>query len=519
MTRMLRRSLPLLALPLLAACSMVQGGTDEFRRSDAAPAAVSPLDIARGAIDAGDIRRHIGFLASDEMRGRDTPSPELERAAAWIAERFALVGLEPAGQDGGFIQFWPYDRSGLDTAGVALGWSSRRGSGELAYGSDFAAFPGEGGGSAPLTYLGRAEDAPDSMAAAKGRVAVVLLGGSRPAAWRWPITVRRSMITAGREGAVGVIFLLDPAFDAEAVRGVAAQFEVPVAEASPVPLLFVRRQAARAMIADAGGDLEDLVARTNSGNRSPVALEGAGVRIAAPARKVAVQVPNVVALLPGSDGARTGEYIILTAHFDHVGIGTPTEDGDSIYNGADDNASGTAALLEVAEAFGALPSRPDRPVLFLAASGEEKGLLGSSWFATNPTVFLSEAVAVLNMDMVGRNSPDSIGLVGHDYSSLGPLLVRTAAETRSLGLTIDRDPAPGENLFARSDHYPFARAGIPAIAVTSSLHEDYHRPGDEARHIDTDKAARVARLVFLAAYALATGEEAAWTEEGRQAVR
>lgn len=336
---------------------MVRGGGDEFRDADAPARTVSPAEVARRTIDPRQIRRHIRYLASDEMRGRDTPSPELERAASWIAERFAAAGLEPGGQDGGFIQFWPYE--------------------------------------------------PDGRAA------------------------------------------------------------------------------------------DD----------------------AAPATNAAVQVPNVIGILPGSDAARAGEYVILTAHFDHVGVGTPSEDGDSVYNGADDNASGTAALVEIAQAFGSLVVRPARPVLFLATSGEEKGLLGATWFATNPTVFLSEAVAVLNMDMVGRNSPDSIGLVGHDYSSLGPLLVRIAADSRNLALSVDTDPAPGEDLFTRSDHYPFARTGIPAIAITSALHQHYHHPDDEAALIDIDKAARVARLIFIAAYELATGEDATWTEEGRRAVR
>jgi Zn-dependent M28 family amino/carboxypeptidase len=514
-----RRPFPILALLAIVACSMVQDGRDEFVPGGRSPRAVSPDEVARRVIEARDMRSYIGYLASDQMRGRDTPSPELERAASWIAERFSAAGLEPAGQDGGFIQFWPYERSGLAKAEAAVRWSGRRGDGALSYGQDFAAYPGAGGGEGPLVYLGRAEDAPDSMNAAAGRVAVVLLGGSRPEAWRWPITVRRSMLTAGRAGARGVIFLLDPAFDPAAVARVAAQFEVPVADPADVPLLFIRREAARPLIAAAGGDLTALVTATNSGSRRPVRLEGARVQVAAPARKAAVQVPNVVALLPGSDATRAGQYVILTAHFDHVGVGTPTEDGDSIYNGADDNASGTAALLELAHAFGALPGRPDRPVLFLATSGEEKGLLGATWFASNSTVFLSDAVAVLNMDMVGRNSPDSVGIVGYGYTTLGPLVSRIAASTRHLGLAVDPDPAPGQNLFARSDHYPFARRGIPAIALTSGLHDEYHQPTDELRLIDPDKAARVARLVFLTAYDLAMGEDPEWTEEGRRAVR
>ncbi len=193
--------------------------------------------------------------------------------------------------------------------------------------------------------------------------------------------------------------------------------------------------------------------------------------------------------------------------------------GDSIYNGADDNASGTAALLEVAQAFAALDEAPARPVLFLALAGEEKGLLGSQWFAANPTVFLTDAVANVNLDMIGRNEPGGVVVVGQSYSSLGPLFDSLAVAHPELGLRVIPDPHPGERFFTRSDQYNFALRGIPSVLVTTHLHEDYHRPSDEAARVDTDKVARIARLVFLAALELAGGRDVQWTEEGRAAVR
>jgi hypothetical protein len=159
-------------------------------------------------------------------------------------------------------------------------------------------------------------------------------------------------------------------------------------------------------------------------------------------------------------------------------------------------------------------------VLFLATSGEEHGLLGSTWFSNNPTVFLSDAIALINLDMVGRNDPNHIGVVGWGYSSLGPLVEAVAAEHPHLGLEIIRDPSPEENLFQRSDHWPFARRGIPAIELFSLLHDDYHSPDDETRRVDPGKAARVARLAFLTAYRLATEPiTPEWNEEGRRAIR
>ena len=515
--------LALLVLP--AACTMVQTSGDEFGGETAEPRIVTPEQVARRAIDAGDARDHVRFLASDEMRGRNTPSPELEHAAAWIAERFRQAGLRPAGDDGGFLQFWPFERNLLDTDAVRLGWrDGDRGLEMLDYGQDFAALAGGRAGAGvaegELVWLGMAQDAPDSMHLAQGRVAMVLLPGDSPQAWRYPVTVRRSMITAGRAGALGVIFVLDPAFGAADIATLAQQFAGPVAEPQALPLFFLRRDAAATLATAVGGNLSRLVAMAEGGSRETVVMNGDPTLAAAPPRRVDVSVPNVVATLPGSDSARAEEYIILTAHFDHEGIGPADETGDSIYNGADDNASGTAALIEIAQAFGELTRAPARPILFLATSGEEKGLLGAQWFARNPSVFLSSAVANLNMDMVGRNHPDSVVAVGYDYSDLGPLLANIARTTPSLGLTVAPDPAPEQNLFQRSDHWPFAQANIPAIAISSFLHEDYHRPSDEADRIDADKIARIARLLFLAAYDLASSEtEPAWTEAGRAAIR
>lgn len=366
----LRRTVSLLAPVLVgstlaAGCTMVAGRHEEFRTGDAPSRVVTPEEVAWREIDAGDVGRHVRFLASDSREGRGTPGSGLERSAAWLATEFRRAGLEPAGDDGGYLQYWPYERG--------------------APGSD-------------------------------------------------------SVTIAGPD--------------------------------------------------------------------------------AAPNGETVVQVPNVVGRLAGSDLDRAEEYVIIVAHYDHLGVGEPDEDGDSIYNGADDNASGVAALVEVARAFGSLPAPTPRPVLFLAVSGEEHGLLGSTWFTTNPTVFLSEAVAALNMDMIGRNHPDSIGVVGYGHSDLGPLLQEVATANPRLGLAISPDAADDAEFFGRSDHFAFARRGIPAINLFSGLHDDYHTPSDEAGKVNTDKIARVARLTFLTAYRLASEPiSLEWTDTGRAAIR
>lgn len=224
--------------------------------------------------------------------------------------------------------------------------------------------------------------------------------------------------------------------------------------------------------------------------------------------------PNVVGLVPGTDPALADEYVVLSAHFDHVGIGAPDAEGDSIYNGADDNASGTSVLLEVAQAFQAVTEGPARSVVFLAVSGEEKGLLGAAHYADEPTVPAEGIVANINLDMVGRNSPDTVIAVGMEYSSLGRTATHVTEHHPELGLTVAPDPDPEEQAFFRSDHLVFIKLDVPAIFLTTWLHEDYHQPSDEAEAIDADKAARVARLTFLLAWHAANDPEAPTWNEG-----
>jgi hypothetical protein len=209
---------------------------------------------------------------------------------------------------------------------------------------------------------------------------------------------------------------------------------------------------------------------------------------------------NVVAILPGSDPARSGEYVALGAHYDHVGVGAPVN-GDSIYNGADDNASGSAVLLEVAESFAGLPAaqRPARSVLFSWFTGEESGLLGSEFLTDHLPVRRESVVAHINMDMVGRNSPDTLFSVGSRKLSteFGDLVEAVnARQARPFIFDFEYDtPGHPEQIYCRSDHYNFARFGIPILFLTTGLHPQYHQPSDELVLIDNDKLARVATLV------------------------
>jgi Zn-dependent M28 family amino/carboxypeptidase len=207
--------------------------------------------------------------------------------------------------------------------------------------------------------------------------------------------------------------------------------------------------------------------------------------------------------------------VAISAHLDHVGV-RPGR-ADSIFNGADDNASGVAGLLEMAEAFSQREARPARSLLFLLPSGEEKGLWGSAYYVQHPTVPLRDIVADLNLDLIGRNWGDSVIVTGPEMSTLGETLRRVSAARPELRMAPLADRWPEERIFYRSDHYNFAVKGVPVLFFTSGTHADYHQPTDAVDRIDTEKASRLVRLVFHVSAAVANAaERPRWTPGSRR---
>jgi len=182
-------------------------------------------------------------------------------------------------------------------------------------------------------------------------------------------------------------------------------------------------------------------------------------------------------------------------------------EGDSIFNGADDNASGTVGIIELAEAFAMLEPRPKRSMIFLLVSGEEKGLWGSGHFADNPTVPVEQLVANFNADMIGRNWSDTIVVIGKEHSDLGATMNRVNEEHSELDMTAIDDIWPDQRFYSRSDHYNFARKGVPILFFFNGTHEDYHRASDEVEKIDADKAARIVKLMFYLGIEVANAPE------------
>jgi hypothetical protein len=229
-----------------------------------------------------------------------------------------------------------------------------------------------------------------------------------------------------------------------------------------------------------------------------------------------VAVPNVVALLRGSDPILRDEWVVFTAHFDHVS-GSADETGDAIYNGADDNASGTAAVMEIAQAFAMLPTPPSRSLAFVLVSGEEKGLLGARHFAKGASLPKEAMVADINADMVSMNWPDSIFVFGRDFTTLGSTLDQVIDAHPEVGISIMETRWPQLPLFRMSDQFAFVQEGIPGIFFFSGLHDNLHSPNDELEELDCDKAARVARLMFHFGYEVAqTPDRPTWTDAGRE---
>ncbi|MBW3629931.1 MAG: M20/M25/M40 family metallo-hydrolase [Gemmatimonadetes bacterium] len=505
------------ALLLLGACAVPDVAPTPARVAVDAP---SP---AAATITATDMYNRVSILSADSMRGRDTPSPGLEMAAAYLVREYRRLGLEPGGDSATFYQRYPLRSFALDTATVHFGTVLANASANemLTYGTDFYAAPGAVGragadmGHGKLVLVGTLGDGGLPDGDYRGTIPVINVPGGYSAEWR--SKVRRARDAARRAGTNAVVVVVDSAFPPNTFAALSRSARAPqlaVADDSAIAVFYLTDRAFR-----------KVAARTTSGMRvagagAPLALEGVEAHFAANARVLQQsRPPHVAAILRGSDPVLRDEYVVLSAHMDHVGVGRPVR-GDSIYNGADDDASGTSALVEVAEAMASLPERPKRSVIFLHVSGEEKGLLGSRWYSDHPTVPLHRIIANVNVDMIGRNSPDTVVVIGKNYSSLGRTANSVQARHPELGLTLADDMWPEERFFFRSDHYNFARKEIPSIFFFSGVHADYHQPSDEVDKLNVDKAARIARTIFYTVEAVANDpERPQWLPRGLSEVR
>lgn len=464
---------------------------------------------AAASITPEDIRQRIGVLAHDSMRGRNTPSPEIEKTAQYVASEFARFGLEPGGNDA-YLQRYAMAWTQMDVAAAGV---EIRGGPTWRFGRDVLQRAG-GTDSAGVTgHVVLVSGVPTAEAPVPegldfgGMIAVILLPltpDGRFAPGAGPLF--QAIATAEPAGIIIVTGPADLAWRQRVSRPPPRRL-VPSWSQEQEPIVVeVRDSAIAEVLASRGVVLEDVRRAPAAGVRVQH-LTDLVVTIRMPSVVLeSVTAPNTVGILEGSDPGLREEYIVFSAHMDHVGVGTPVE-GDSIYNGADDDASGTAAVIELAEAFARLTPRPKRSMIFLTVSGEEKGLWGSDYFTTHPPVPIGQIVADLNADMIGRNWRDTVVVIGREHSDLGETLARVNAAHPELQMTAIDDLWPEENFYYRSDHYNFARRGVPVLFFFSGTHADYHRPSDHVEKIDAEKESRIVRLIFYLGLELANAAD------------
>jgi len=507
---------------VLVAAALATAGAAHAQTRAATPVPAEVM-AASNTITQQDARARLEFISSDMMRGRDTPSPELNIVASYLVSNYAAMGFQPGGEGGGFLQWYPYPLRRMSAGQTRMEVAGGAAPVQLALNRDFYALGGTAaqGLSGPMVYVGRAADANLAAGSLAGRVAVAALPGASTRDWR--LERNRIRNAARRAGATGVIYVLGTEWTADSVAKYAATASRPsrtLGAELGYPQFFVSQEAAGRIFTAARMNLAQQWTAGSQAAFRPVPLAGVTVNAAVPVETVDEgRAPNVVAIWPGSDPVLKNEYVVLSAHMDHVGVGEPVN-GDSIYNGADDDGSGTTGILEVARAFASMGMRPKRSIVILHVSGEEKGLLGSEWFSEHPTLPLAQIVADINIDMIGRNNPDSVVVIGKNYSTLGTTVNAVQRAHPDLHLTLADDIWPQERFFFRSDHFNFARKEVPAIFFFSGVHPDYHRPSDEVSKIDFDKLTRIARMAFFTAWEVANApQKPAWDPRGLQEVR
>jgi hypothetical protein len=498
--------------------------------------AQSPVPVwGPESIRLEELRTKVFHLSSDEFRGRGDGTPELDAAANYIAEVFEESGLTPVGDDGYFQEFQVERLSlGNDNHFEVTGTSGDR-LVELNAPNDFVPFPGsiDGEVSGPMTFLGYGVRAPglgyDDLAevALEGTIAVVLDGvprGNDPNSRFNALTDRdlssisSKALDAEQAGAIGLVIVQGPLHGATtSVRALETTLRPNLpprrsvmrraagAGDPTIPIAVVARSAAERIVPDLAAVQamidEQLEPET-------ISLEGVAT-LRVDFDRDAYTARNVIARIEGSDPTLREEVIIVGAHYDHDGA-----DNGLIWNGADDNASGTSALLELAEAFSGGP-RPGRSILLSAWAAEEKGMLGSQNYVRHPVVALEQTVAMFQLDMIGRNEEhppnasegfererasengDMINVIGSVFSPDFREVVERANSGVGLELRFRYDYG-AQDLIRRSDHWSFLSERIPALFLFGGLHPDYHTPNDTAEKINYRKLERVVELTYLA---------------------
>jgi hypothetical protein len=489
-----------------------------------------PGAVADKVITPELVKQHIFFLASDSLMGRNTPSPGLDTAAHYIARVFHSSGLQPI--SGSYFEKVALGKVGLGQINYL---NITRDGVERSYTikTEFTPFEMTANKevSAPIVFAGYGITAPEYKyddyegMDVGGKVVFVLRHEpgeeDSTSAFDGKSATKYSSVAskvkiAVEHGAVGVLVATDPlnhtsltprGFPWPSLTRTIPRDALPLMlladEKEKVPVLHVGHEA----IAQLFGSVETLRSlqlKIDSSMR-PHSFEIGGAAVASMKTTTTIRdmsTQNVVGYLEGSDPKLKNEVLVVGAHYDHVGYKKKHQAGeDYIYNGADDNASGTTAVLAIAEAFGRLPQKPKRSILFMTFAGEEEGGLGSRTYTENPFFPLEQTVAMINLDMVGRNSEDTLIMVG---SSRCPELAQiNREENRGIGFVLVSD----DKVIGGSDHALFFRKNIPFLFYFAGFHPQYHQVTDNPELINTAKLSKVARLAFRTAWRIANDDQ------------
>ena len=495
---------------------------------------------ASDAITAAQLKDYLYFVASDEMEGRNTPSRGLDITAKFMATLLSRWGFKPAGDNGTFFQKIALVRNQTDPEKVHVEINGQK----LVYGTDFLADANSGTINAPLVFAGNGwyvkskNIDPLKDLDVRGKTIVVYsdslprgitpqelrASGKQGEAWSDPGTYAR------QRGAAGLIVVASPNLQArwENLRRQREGGSLNVEKlnesigGAPIPTVYLTEKAAAmlfegettnfAKITETYASTEPL----NAFNFSP----SKKLNITVAAKKEVTMTQNVVALWEGGDAQLKNEMVAVGAHYDHEGIKLNAQGADKIWNGADDDGSGTVAVLAIGEALAKSAKRPKRSILLVWHAGEEKGLWGSEYFNKFPTVNIKNVVAQLNIDMIGRSrtasdaNPKNKDLTGEDEiyvigsemmsSKLGEVTKSVNDSFLKLGYNYKYDdPKDTNRFFFRSDHYNYAVNGIPIVFWFDGVHEDYHQASDHADKIDYRKMEKISRTIFLTMWEIA----------------
>ncbi|MCY7377012.1 MAG: M20/M25/M40 family metallo-hydrolase [Pyrinomonadaceae bacterium] len=515
----------------------------------------SPARKAAETITADLLKDYLYYVASDEMEGRDTPSRGLDLTAKFIALNLKRWGFKPAGDDGTFFQKIALRRDVVDAANASVEIGGQK----FAYGEDFMRVSGSANGalSAPVVFAGNgwliksknlnpyqgidvkgkfiavygegAITSPQTLVPLPAGITMADLQGNRGDGWADVVTYAR------QNGAAGVIVLPSKFLQENwstvrqlfgRTRTYVEKLAEPTTTVITAPVFIASTKFAEALFT---GEAQNPLSGTAKNSFDLSAAKKLDFNIALKPETIYTQ--NVVAIWEGGDAKLKNEMVAVGAHYDHVGVNQNARGEDKIFNGADDDGSGTVAVLTMAEALAKSPKRPKRSILLVWHTGEEKGLWGSEYFNKFPTVDIKNVVAQLNIDMIGRSkNPNNIipcdkpgKPCNEDLSAASEIYVigsemmssKLGEVTKSINNAFLKlnynyrydDPKDKNRFFFRSDHFNYAVNGIPIVFWFDGVHEDYHGADDEPDRIDYNKMQSVARTIFLTMWELADLKE------------